>query len=281
LGGIVTDLASDTEVLANGDGWTATVSEDWMVWTPNGGYLAAIALRAAAGQAPTMVPASLACNFLKAARVGSVDLSVRTLRASSRAQSLSVCMTQNGSAILEAQIWLVVPGIEGFPRRSRPAPSAARPDELRSLDGLTSPGVWDWCRLWKRLEVRPLHDLERYAAWPNMTLAEPEFRSWLRFRPSLTSDQPVVDAGRSLVTIDVFPYLAALMIYGRDQLTHFAPTLSLSVSFHSHKPSSDWLLMEASSPFSGGGLLAGEVAMWADDGELLATGTSQMLCRPR
>ena len=278
----MTDLASDTEVHANGDGWTATVSEDWIVWSPNGGYLAAIALRAAAGQAqPSMVPVSLACNFLKAARVGPVDLSVRTLRASSRAQSLSVCMTQRGSTILEALIWLVAPGIEGFPRRSRPAPSAARPDELRSLDGLTTPGVWEWCRLWKRLEVRPLENLETYAAWPNMTLAEPTYRSWVRFRPSLTSDQPVVEAGRSLVAIDVFPYIAALMIYKRDQLTHFAPTLSLSVSFHSHKPSSDWLLMETSSPFSGGGLLAGVVALWAEDGELVATGTSQMLCRPR
>ncbi|HET9896435.1 MAG TPA: thioesterase family protein [Streptosporangiaceae bacterium] len=277
----MTDLASDTEVLANGDGWTATVSEDWMVWFPNGGYLAAIALRAAARQAPSMVPASLTCHFLTAARVGPADLSVRTLRASSRAQSLSVCMTQDGSVVLEALIWLVAPGIDGFPRRSRPAPPAAPPAGLRSLDGLTPPGVWDWCRLWKRLEVRPLDELERYAAWPNETLAEPTFRSWLRFRPPLTSDQPVVDAGRSLVTIDVFPYIAALMIYGPGQLTHYAPTLSLSVSFHSHKPASAWLLMEASSSFSGGGLLAGEVAMWAEDRELVATGITQMLCRPR
>lgn len=276
----MTDLASDTEVLANGNGWKATLSEDWMVWSPNGGYLAAIALRAAAQQAPTMLPASIACHFLKTARLGPVDLSVRTLRASSRARSLSVCMTQNGSAVLEAQIWLVAPGIDGLPRRSRPAPPTASPSELHSLDGLTPPGVWDWCRLWQRLEVRPLDDLERYAAWPNETLAEPTFRSWLRFRPPLTSDQPIVDAGRSLVVVDVFPFIAAIMIYRLEQLTHFAPTLSLSVSFHSLKPASTWLLTEASSSFSGGGLLAGEVAMWAEDRELVASGTSQMLCLP-
>jgi acyl-CoA thioesterase len=247
------------------------------VWTPNGGYLAAIALRAAATQAPNMLPASLECHFLKAARPGPVDLSVRTLRASRRAHSLSVRMSQGGSGILETLIWMVSPGDDGYARRSRSAPPAALPDELRSLDGLTPPGVWDWCRLWEHLEERPLDDLERYAAWPNATFAEPRRKSWLRFRPPLTSDQPVVDAGRSLIAIDVLPYIAANMIHGPEQLTHVAPTLSLSVSFHSLKPASAWLLVEASSSFSGGGLLAGEVAVWAEDRELVASGTSQML----
>jgi acyl-CoA thioesterase len=273
----VTDLATDTQVFANNDGWTATVSEDWVVWTPNGGYLAAIALRAAATQAPNMLPASLECHFLKAARPGPVDLSVRTLRASRRAHSLSVRMSQGGSGILETLIWMVSPGDDGYARRSRSAPPAALPDELRSLDGLTPPGVWDWCRLWEHLEERPLDDLERYAAWPNATFAEPRRKSWLRFRPPLTSDQPVFDAGRSLIAIDVLPYIAANMIHGPEQLTHVAPTLSLSVSFHSLKPASAWLLVEASSSFSGGGLLAGEVAVWAEDRELVASGTSQML----
>jgi acyl-CoA thioesterase len=68
------------------------------------------------------------------------------------------------------------------------------------------------------------------------------------------------------------------MIHGPEQLTHIAPTLSLSVSFHSHQPASPWLLIEASSPFSGGGLIAGEVAVWAEDRELVASGTSQSLC---
>ncbi len=272
------ELAADTEVLAKGDDWTATVSEDWMVWSPNGGYLAAIALRAAATQAPAMVPASLECHFLKAAKPGPVDLSVRTLRASRRAQSLNVRMTQDGSDVLETLIWLVAPGLDGYARRSRQAPPAAPPDALRSLDGVTPPGVWDWCRLWDRIEERPLEDFERYAAWPGETFAEPTRRSWVRFRPLVASDEPVIDAARSLITIDVFPYIAANMIHGFDELTHVAPTLSLSVRFHSLKPASAWLLEETTSSFAGDGLVAGEVAVWAQDGELVASGTSQMLC---
>ncbi len=272
------DLAVDTQVLGNGCNWTATVSEDWMVWSPNGGYLAAIALRAAASQAPTMVPASLECHFLKTAQPGPVNLSVRTLRASRRAHSLGVRMAQGDADILEALVWMVSPGMDGYKRRSRPAPPAASPSDLRSLDGLTPPGVWDWCRLWERVEERPLDDLERHAAWPGETFSEPTRRSWVRFRPPLTSDHPVVDAGRSLIAIDVFPYIAANMIHGYDELTHVAPTLSLSVRFHSHKPASSWLLLEATSAFAGDGLLAGEVAVWAEDRELVASGTSQMLC---
>jgi acyl-coenzyme A thioesterase PaaI-like protein len=81
-----------------------------------------------------------------------------------------------------------------------------------------------------------------------------------------------------MIAIDVFPYIAANMIHGFDELTHVAPTLSLSVRFHALKPTSTWLLIEASSSYSGGGLLAGEVAVWAEDRELVASGTSQMLC---
>jgi acyl-CoA thioesterase len=275
----VADLAVDTEVLANGNEWAAKLSDDWVAWTPNGGYMAAIALRAAACQVPTMIPASLECHFLKAGRPGPVELSVRTLRASRRVQSLSVRMTQGGADILEALIWMVIPGLEDYDRWSRPAPPAASPSDLRSLDGLTPPGRWDWCRLWTHFEERPLDDLERYAAWPNPTFGEPTRRSWLRFRPPMTSDHLTVDAGRSLIAIDFFPYMAANMIYGKEKITHIAPTLSLSVKFHCLKPTSTWLLMEASSSFSGNGLLAGEAAVWAEDRELVASGTCQMLWR--
>jgi hypothetical protein len=44
------DLERDTR-LAGGEGrYTATLSRDWEIWGPNGGYLASLALRAAGAQ---------------------------------------------------------------------------------------------------------------------------------------------------------------------------------------------------------------------------------------
>ena len=48
---IMGDLEHDTR-LSGADGrYTATISEDWRIWGPNGGYMAAVALRAAGMEA--------------------------------------------------------------------------------------------------------------------------------------------------------------------------------------------------------------------------------------
>ena len=43
------DLANDTEVRGGDGHYTCELSRDWEIWGPNGGYIAAIVLRAAGG----------------------------------------------------------------------------------------------------------------------------------------------------------------------------------------------------------------------------------------
>jgi hypothetical protein len=45
------DFERDTRVEGGGGRYRATLSEDWRIWGPNGGYLAAIALRAVGREA--------------------------------------------------------------------------------------------------------------------------------------------------------------------------------------------------------------------------------------
>jgi acyl-CoA thioesterase II len=69
------------------------VSPDWDLWGPVGGYLAAIAVRAAGASTALARPASVACHYLAPARFGPVELTVTTGRRSRRAESLRVLMT--------------------------------------------------------------------------------------------------------------------------------------------------------------------------------------------
>ena len=62
------DLALQTSVEPAGEGsYRAIVHQDWEIWGPCGGYVAAIALRAAGAESPFARPASFFCHYLSVA----------------------------------------------------------------------------------------------------------------------------------------------------------------------------------------------------------------------
>ncbi len=93
------DFAHDTAVAQCNGRYEATLSEDWKIWGPNGGYVAAIALRAAGAATPLTRPASFACQFLGVAQFGPVDVTVQTLRESRRTAALRVSVTQEEESV--------------------------------------------------------------------------------------------------------------------------------------------------------------------------------------
>lgn len=56
--------------------------------------------------------------------------------------------------------------------------------------------------------------------------------------------------------------------------------MDLSASFHALSPQSEWLLVVAEAPVAGDGLIGGKASVWSDDFRLLASGGSQLMCRP-
>ena len=75
------DVAVQTATERVGEGrHTATVHDDWEIWGPCGGYVAAIALRAAGADSPLVRPASFYCHYLSVAAFAPVDLVVTPLR---------------------------------------------------------------------------------------------------------------------------------------------------------------------------------------------------------
>src|SRR5215207_4597841 len=94
------DLEQATRVEGDDGRYVAQLSDAWEIWGPNGGYLAAIALRAAGRMAQIERPASFYCHFLSSPAFAEVQLDVTVLKQGRRAESLQVTMSQDGRAVL-------------------------------------------------------------------------------------------------------------------------------------------------------------------------------------
>lgn len=275
------NLALDTAV-DGGDGrYEAQLSGDWEIWGPNGGYVAAVALRAAGAHCGLAKPASFMCHFLDVASFAAVELDVETLRASKRAHSVHVSMTQGGRRILEALVWAVGDGLDGLVHDAAPAPSVPGPGQLASMEELLEKGASPRPQhaFFSNFEERPIEWIDD---WDHRPPGPPLHRCWYRFRPVALFDDAWVDACRLLIVIDTFQWPAAVRGHAGGTLRHIAPSLDLACSFHrlDEARRADWLLVEARSPAAEGGLVGGAAAAWDAGGRLLASGGQQMLCRP-
>jgi acyl-CoA thioesterase II len=269
------DLVADTAVDGRDGRYRAVLSRDWEIWGPNGGYVAAIALRAAGAATALRRPASFAGHFLGVADFDAVDVAVTTLRAAKRAESLRVSMTQQGRPVFEAIVWVVADG-DGLAHDVATMPTVPAPSALKSLeDLLTEEEMRQRFRFWANLESRPID----FVPWSKRAPGPPEWREWYRFRPRATCDDPFADGARSLLLIDTMGWPATCRAHPRDS-PWIAPSLDVQVQFHRSDPASEWLLVDAVAPVAAHGLVAGQARVWSTGGQLLASGGGQMLCRP-
>jgi acyl-CoA thioesterase len=273
----VGDFAIDTAVEGTDGAYRARLSRDWEIWGPNGGYVAAIALRAAGAASRLRRPATFACHFLSVAEFDTVDLQVTSQRSSKRAESLSVSMTQNGRMILQANVWVIADGSQGFERDSTRRPEAQPPTSLKTVEELLTPEDGGFrFKFWENLECRPT----KWIPWRLREGGDPKLLEWYRFRPRATFDDPFVDAARSLLLIDTMSWPAHCRAYRDQEITYIAPSLDLNVHFHGAEPESEFLLVDATAPVASGGLICGRADVWSTSGRLLASGGSQLFCRP-
>jgi len=274
-GRVMGDFCIDTAVETDGGRYRACLSRDWEIWGPNGGYVAAVALRAAGAATTLQRPASFAGHFLNVAEFDVVELEVATLRAARRAESLRVSMTQRGRPIFEAVVW-VVAGVEGLQHDVAEMPPVPPPAELTSMDELAAQhGLTQRYRFWDNLEVRPID----WVPWSERPPGAPLLREWYRFRPRATCDDPFADAARSLLLIDTLGWPAACRAHPPES-GFVAPSLDVTVQFHRLDPLCEWLLVDAVAPIAVDGLIGGQVRVWSERGQLLASGGGQLLCRP-
>ena len=230
--------------------YTIVISEDWRIWGPNGGYLAAIALRAAGLEATIKRPASIACHFLGVARYEPADIDVSVVHRGRSSESLHVVMTQDGKPILQAMVRTAAekPGIaHDFARM----PDVPPPSALKSFLDLV-PDPPNEVPFWSNIDSRIVHP-ERVM---NMDEAFPaDLQEWYRFLPAATFDDPFADAARYTILLDTFAWPVAANPPPQSRREFAAVNMDVVAWFPRPAPDSEWLLCDYESPIAHAGLV--------------------------
>ena len=270
------DLGADTAVEALGEGrYRATLSREWEIWGPMGGYVAACALRAAGASSPGMRPAAFSCHYLGVAAFAPVDITVLERKAGRSARAQRVEVTQEGRPILDAMAWGVAEG-EGLEHDETAPPDVPHPDTLPDVASLLPADAEPPYPFWRNLDAKPL-DFE--VPWPPDGPRPARWREWLRFTPTATFDDPWADAARSVILVDLPSWPSAHRPHAWLHPPFTAPTLDLNVAFHRPTTGEEWLLCDGAAPLSTGGLFGWTARVWSPGGRLHASGGGQCLYR--
>jgi len=273
------DLAADTALTPAGDGsFTRMLVRDWEIWGPNGGYMAALALRAAGTHCGRARPANITVHFLGVANFDEpVTIVPTTLRASKVATSVSVDIRQAGRPVLHALVWAVDGGLAGLDHEHGEPPSVPHWRELMTAqERCAADGVpyFNTYRFWDNFEQRPT---EWISDWANRSGLPPVYEQWLRFVGATAADA-WMRAARLLLLVDLGGWPAVSRSHVQD--TYIAPSIDVSCEFHRLDTDEQWYLLHGLSPHAGDGLVASQQQVWNDRGDLLASGISHLLCRP-
>ncbi|HXA54660.1 MAG TPA: thioesterase family protein [Solirubrobacteraceae bacterium] len=264
------ELATRVQEAENG-GHVAQLSDRWEIWGPNGGYLAAIALRAAGTAAEIRQPASFYCHFLSSPAFDAVQLTVNVLKQGRRAESFAVEMTQRGKPILHALVKTAADA-PGYSHQHPEAPEVPAPEGLKSYEELLPVKRPPRFSFWNNIERRPVDQAVESES------KEPVLREWARYRPRACFADPFLDAARALILLDTYGFPAAHRRHRSWE--YLAPNLDTSAWFHHFNPECEWLLIDCECNVADRGLMGVSGKVWDPAGRLLATGSAQLCCIP-
>jgi acyl-CoA thioesterase II len=273
------DLGAATQVDQTGPStFSATLSPDWEIWGPNGGYVAAVALRAAGAMTGRDRPVSINAHFVGVGGSQQTDIDVVVNRVTRVATSVSVNLSQGGKTVLVATVWGADGALAGLEHQVRSATvDLPGPEELPSVRELMAHRGPMPHPFWGNVDQRPLSWI---ADWDGRTSpSEPSTESWYRFVPTDVFADPWIDACRSLILLDLDSWGAAGLAH-LGELAYFAPTIEVTARFVGSTSNDPWLLSRADAPVARDGIIAASGEIWTPSGQLVATGGSTLLCRP-
>ncbi|HEY2068452.1 MAG TPA: thioesterase family protein [Rhizomicrobium sp.] len=267
-------LAEDTAVEVDKEGrLSAVLSRNWEIWGPNGGYVSAIALRAAGLIAPPdHRPATFSAQYLSAGQFERCDIAAEAVRKGRNAWCINVALTQNGKRFLQAQVWTTNKS-EGPRKIERKMPHVPWHETLKTFAELRPRKEGEThFRFWDNIEGKPTVFLGDRVADPRGSVEQ----EWYRYAGWTRPADVFLDYARALVLIDTLQWPAFTRGLS-DWPNYIAPSLDVTAWFHEPPGAADWLLADAHADTAVNGLIHGGVDIWADDGRLIASGGSNML----
>lgn len=249
----------DTQIEPLGEGRYGTeISERWWVGRgPNGGYVAALIMRAVeAAVGPGRPARSLTVHFPRAPKAGPAELAVTVEREGSRATFVTARLEQAGEIQATAQAVLSENwDADGFSELEMPA--VEPPEELYSPE----PGEVDRMpAMMQNYSVRPALGDAAFSG------GEPRTGVWIRSREPRLLDAPLAAA-----ILDAW-FPAPFVRLARPVL---APTIDYTVHFRTPLPPpgaepADAYLAVFSSGLARHGFVEEDGELWSADGVLLA-----------
>jgi acyl-CoA thioesterase len=266
-----TDFETDTAAEPLGDGrYAINLSERWWVGRgPNGGYVAALMLRALTAEVGSLEPEaklpprSLNVHFLRPPTAEPAKIEVTVEHAGRVTVFLSARMIQNDE--VKAQAMAVFSGERDGPSFDKSQmPEAPAPEDLEEMD----------------TEQAPVAVFGRYRAKfikgvPGEAGEKAETMGWIRLR-----DEQPVDPVLAAAVLDVW-YPAPFVVF-KD--LPFAPTLEYTVHFPRTIPEPgppDWSLIRLTAEEGVEGHFSEDAELWSRDGKLLAKARQMALLRHR
>ncbi len=252
----MTRFSDDTAIEPRGNGaYGARVDRGWWIERgPNGGYLAAIVLRAIVAEVddPDRRPRSITLHFLRPPVEGPCEVVVRVERAGRGLTTLSARLHQDGRDCI-----LALAALGG----SRPSPTIDEqsPPSVPPADELTAPLVDPRITIpiRDRYEQRPV-----IGARPFEPADEALTGGWIR-----TVDDDPVDELLVLALTDAWPPA----IFARLDRPAGVPTIDLTVHFRRPPPRvPGWSLVRFRTAMLEDGYLEEDGEVWSADGHLLA-----------
>lgn len=242
----------------------------WIVKGPNGGYVAAILLRAmqaAAGDAER-APRSLTVHFTAPPAEGPVRIETRLERAGRSLSTVSARMLQEGRRVALALGAFSRPR-EALEVHSAPMPEAPPPERCPSLEAL-GPAAPAGMTLRERLESRYVFGPDPAAAGGTAPAAEARSGGWIR----LAEGARPLDAPLATLFCDAWPP-AVFSWVAPERLSSGVPTVDLTVHFRGRLPppgmgAGELVLAAFRSREAREGFVEEEGELWSREGLLLA-----------
>lgn len=264
------DFLRDTAVTPAGDGsYDATCSPSWGIPAggPNGGYLAAMILRAmlAVVDDPERHTRSLTLHYLRAPKHTGVRIHVAVERSGRTLSTVSARLEQDGV------LCVIAIGAFGgtFPspvELTSPPPEVRPISELRlTEDDPNYPPIARRFEFWGAIGRRPFSGADKA-----------DTGGWLRLREPAAVDAPLLALMVDAWLPAVFPVL---------EVPAFVPTIDLTIHFRNpgaaaaQRPDEP-LLARYRSTTSRDGYIEEDGWVWASDGTLLAQSRQLALLRP-